>query len=101
MYWLFQLQRALQEFDFLQDAEPDWCPEPIVELPDSTINTPLSTPQPSPLIEFPQDEVFNDTLITVFGERVLLLTLLLLIPEGTRVPISEFRVLNSPFVFLS
>lgn len=56
---LFQLQKALQEFDFLQDAEPDWY-QPV-EITDSTANTPLSTPLPSPLVEFPQDEVFYNT----------------------------------------
>ncbi|KAK7590415.1 hypothetical protein V9T40_002028 [Parthenolecanium corni] len=46
-----ELQTALQEFDFLQDAEPDWP----VEITDFTTSS-LSTPQPSPLIEFPLDE---------------------------------------------
>ncbi|XP_065224040.1 serine/threonine-protein kinase N isoform X3 [Planococcus citri] len=37
-----------------EDAEPDWY-QPV-EITDSTATTPLSTPQPSPLVEFPQDE---------------------------------------------
>lgn len=52
-----QLQSALREFDFLQEEERGRVAQPPPPPPSDP------TPQPSPLVEFPQEEVQIDLSI--------------------------------------
>ncbi|VVC36626.1 Hypothetical protein CINCED_3A012057 [Cinara cedri] len=72
-----ELQNALKEFDFLHDDEEQQTLPPVharhvmkmsVSI-ESVGSSTLGTPQPSPLVEFPQDELFSHPVSRVLDYR--------------------------------